>query len=558
MKSAYIFHDAFSDAVSDWYPWMKSSLEGLGYFVVVPSFPTPGGQSLESWKAVAKPLVQKWDNDTIVIGHGTGGLLAMRLLEDSNVSIHGLFIVAGYAELIGHAGYDRVNETFLKPVFNWSAIKNHAMVTEVFAGQNDPFVPAAASQVLAQNLGTNLQVIPDGGHITRADGFVQCVPVLQGIKESMSAIDKSISTEAVSVPDVQPEPKPAVPDAPIVLEKPIAKEASARTMYADMSRLVNSNSGSVASSLLNKARADEEIKDAVSPGSAKNVLYIIGAVIATVAALGLVGYVVMQQAPAQVAQRSAPITSIILADTHVKIDLAGKQSYAVAQSVRAELAKPMSQGTIRDIVYANGTARASLKQVLEALSVSAPLGIGDELNDPDFMHGETSFGQTGHFLAIPIAHYDTAFGEMKSWEPTMVRDLGIFFGLPEAYLKSITSTGPFSDKMITNHPVRALYYHTPTAVTFDEPGQVPSMPEQPQKPVSYVEYLKRAEEAQKAAQAAAQQNTSPIPVAAPYKEGELMLAYFFISDRLMIVTDSTDLIPELLKRYANSQIYQAK
>ena len=76
MKTAYIFHDAFSDPFSDWYPWMKTTLEAQGYVVVVPQFPTPAGQSYESWKAAMKNYLDKFDEQTLLIGHGSGGLFA--------------------------------------------------------------------------------------------------------------------------------------------------------------------------------------------------------------------------------------------------------------------------------------------------------------------------------------------------------------------------------------------------------------------------------------------------------------------------------------------------
>ncbi|MDB4984128.1 MAG: hypothetical protein JWM20_307 [Patescibacteria group bacterium] len=600
MKSAYIFHDAFSDPVSEWYAWMKTALEEMGYFVVVPKFPTPAGQSLDSWMAVANAYASKWDEGTIVIGHGAGGAFALRMVEKAAVSIHGLFLVASYAEKIGHAGFDRVNESFFKNPFDWSAIKSHAMVIESFAGGNDPFVPASVSENLAANLGIKSQIIPDGGHVTRADGFTQCVPVLSGIKESMSAIEKTITPE-MEVPVASPSPAKGRAGVgfedseqnplPASLTSGGGAEptTTARTMYQDMSTLVNSNSGSVASSLLNKAREDEAAKESVSPGSTKNLFYIVGAAIAVAVALGIIGYVLYKNSPAGTLPVAAPINSLVLADSHLTIGLDNKTSYALASAIRTALAKPLADASILDIVYAGTGGRAPIKTVLSALGISAPESFGDQLTDPAWMHAAASFnGTTSHFLAIPIGHYDTAFSGLHDWEPTMVRDLGIFFGLPDAYIKTTSGTGSFTNAIVENHPVRALYYHAKAKVTLDEPVAATSAPVAAQTSsftaVSYKDYLKNlkgeampSSHTQGGGTVALATETSQAPdinfiapattpnipnalinVPVPYKEGDLMLAYFFINEHTLIVTDSTAIIPQILERYANSQIYTAK
>ena len=568
MKTAYIFHDAFSDPVSEWYPWMKTSLETLGYFVSVPQFPTPAGQSLASWEAVIRSSIQKWDDDTIIIGHGAGGAFALNVLEKVTQPVHGLFLVASYGGKIGHAGYDRVNETFFEKPLDWSKIKNNAMIIESFSGEGDPFVPEPASVELAQNLGIKNQVIPQGGHITHADGFAQCVPVLQGIKESLSALEKTISPEVesseapstrggqrgVSLEQIVPKPEQTHPQPPLT-----EGAATAHTMYQDMSELVNSNTGSVASSLLSKAREDEAVVKAFSPASTRNILYIMGTVIVIGVVLGIIGYVLYQNAPAPVTPTTAAINSLILADSHVAIDTSNQTSYALAAKIHETLSKPVQNSTILDIVYTNGISRVPLKTVLVKLGISAPDTFSDELNDPTFMHGEISDnGITSHFIVIPINHYDAAFLGMHDWEPTLVRDLGIFFGLPDTFIRSLSSTKLFTDTMIQNHPVRALYYHAsaPIDLTESTPSTATPVVAIPtiSVPIKYSDYIKQL----------TRTPVTPTPdlpnpllsITSPYKDGDLMLAYFFINEHTLVITDSTDIIPKLLERYANSQIYQ--
>ncbi|NBV43208.1 hypothetical protein EBR96_10660, partial [bacterium] len=289
MKTAYIFHDSFCDPFSEWYPWMKATLEAKGYLVIVPKFPSPAGQSYESWKVVVKNYVPTFDRETLLIGHGTGGLFALRLAQESTQKIRGLFLVASYGEPIGNIGYDRINAAFYEPALDWEKIKKNVSVVRVFAGEADPFVPAAIGKRLAERLGETLETIPQGGHLGKAAGFTQLIPVASRIFESLNELDKSIALEQEPVKTdaevqavLEQKSDPSIPEKQEVLHNPDLK---AHTMYQDMSHLVNSNKGSVVSSLLAEAHSEEANKEARSPASGKNILYTLFSILALGAAV---------------------------------------------------------------------------------------------------------------------------------------------------------------------------------------------------------------------------------------------------------------------------------
>lgn len=551
MKTAYIFHDAFCDPFSEWYPWMKTTLESKGYLVIVPKFPSPAGQSYESWKVVIKNYIATFDNETIIIGHGTGGTFALRIVQELTQKIQGLFLVASYSEPIGNIGYDRINKTFYEPALNWKLIKEHAAIIRVFAGAQDPFVPLPITERLAEGLGENIETITDGGHLGKAAGFTQLVPIASRIFESLSEIDKSIVIEknpenelmdpAPSLPQIQPVQQETSTEQPV--HNP---ELHAHTMYQDMSHLVNSNKGSVASSLLTKARTDKAVAEATSPASGKNIMYSLFSLFLIAAALGIGGYLFQKYAPAPTIAPTPEVRSLLRAEDHKKILIVNEPAFMLEQKITAALREPVTDSTLRDLYYVTPTGPASFTDLIKALAITnIPTGLTDEFPAseqglPVFMHGIALQNQvTQHFLVIKVNNYDITFSLMKQWEKSLFKDLGILMGNTPDFLKTRNTQDVFTDEVIQNKNVRTLRYHKPvSSISFEESDsgtpQTSSITSSLQNMITQNPLL-----------------STP----SPYEENELMLAYFFLNEKTLIVTDHAAIIPELIKRYANSQIY---
>lgn len=68
MIHIFILHGTGSTPQSNWFPWLRESLQKQGHAVYVPRFPTPGGQSLENWLKVLSPEDERLEG-AILIGH---------------------------------------------------------------------------------------------------------------------------------------------------------------------------------------------------------------------------------------------------------------------------------------------------------------------------------------------------------------------------------------------------------------------------------------------------------------------------------------------------------
>ena len=123
---AIILHGTMGRPDGNWFPWLASELTALGIKTIVPSLPTPEGQSLESWRSVFRAQCGSLDSRTVLVGHICGGILALRLLEQLEEPIAATVLVAPPIREIGIVKFDELNSTFLDEPFDYGSIKANA------------------------------------------------------------------------------------------------------------------------------------------------------------------------------------------------------------------------------------------------------------------------------------------------------------------------------------------------------------------------------------------------------------------------------------------------
>jgi len=174
MKSnVFIIHGSYGGPEDNWIPWLKSELEKLGIEVIAPLFPTPEGQSLDSWNQVFKPFGEKINSKSIFIGHSLGPAFILNLLEKVDVKITASFFVAPFVSLLGNPDFDTINSTFFKQNFDWGKIKSHCNNFNVFYSDNDPYVPKAMSEFVAEKTSAHKFLINNAGHFNTKAGYLK-------------------------------------------------------------------------------------------------------------------------------------------------------------------------------------------------------------------------------------------------------------------------------------------------------------------------------------------------------------------------------------------------
>ncbi|HSX27374.1 MAG TPA: alpha/beta hydrolase [Patescibacteria group bacterium] len=141
-----------------WFAWLKSKLEAEGIEVIAKDYPDAWICRASEWLPYLKKLGA--DENTILIGHSTGAVAAMRYGE--NNKLLGTVLVGGYYTDLGEpeekqAGY------FDEP-WQWGKIKQNQQWIIQFHSTDDPFIPDEEAHHVHEMLKTELHEFHDRGH----------------------------------------------------------------------------------------------------------------------------------------------------------------------------------------------------------------------------------------------------------------------------------------------------------------------------------------------------------------------------------------------------------
>src|SRR5207248_11644752 len=89
-----IVHGSFGHPQENWFPWLAAELRRRRHLVVVPAFPTPPRQHLQTWRAAFAEQVGPLEPNMVLIGHSLGPALLFRLLEEAPGPVLGTFLVS--------------------------------------------------------------------------------------------------------------------------------------------------------------------------------------------------------------------------------------------------------------------------------------------------------------------------------------------------------------------------------------------------------------------------------------------------------------------------------
>lgn len=158
-KVIFIPGNGGSSVHDNWFPQVKKELEAEGLFVIARDFPDSHLARESFWIPFLRNELGA-DKNTILVGHSSGAIAAMRLAEKQEIL--GSVLVGAYHTDLGmeserQAGY------FDRP-WDWESIRRNQRWTVLFASQDDPWIPVDQPRYIHNKLNCQYHEYTNQGH----------------------------------------------------------------------------------------------------------------------------------------------------------------------------------------------------------------------------------------------------------------------------------------------------------------------------------------------------------------------------------------------------------
>jgi uncharacterized protein len=162
-KVILIHGNGGSTAGDIWLPFVERELSALGLVVINETFP----DNVKARARVWLPFLEKLgaDEHTILIGHSSGAVAAMRYAE-----IHRLWgsILVGVCHTdLGDSG--EAASGYYKAPWQWQRIRENQQWIAIYNSRDDPHIPIAEPRLVAAQLQCSYFEFADRGHFGDAE-----------------------------------------------------------------------------------------------------------------------------------------------------------------------------------------------------------------------------------------------------------------------------------------------------------------------------------------------------------------------------------------------------
>jgi hypothetical protein len=157
-KAILIHGNGGSTAGDIWLPWLERELTAAGVSVINRTFPDNVKARANYWL----PFIQELgaDEDTILVGHSSGAVAAMRYAETHRI-LGSVLIGVCHSDL-GDSG--EAESGYYSSRWNWERIRGNQEWIGVFNSSDDPHIPIREARFVAAQLRCSYFESTDRGH----------------------------------------------------------------------------------------------------------------------------------------------------------------------------------------------------------------------------------------------------------------------------------------------------------------------------------------------------------------------------------------------------------
>ncbi len=146
-----LLHGYTGNPEANFFPWLKKELESRGHKVTVPKLPNTASPKInEQIEYVLKNC--KFDENTVLLGHSLGSVVALKVLEQLRHPIKKLILAAGFLTPV----FEDKERPFAKTFdwkFNFNKIKNNVKDILILRSSNDSAVGKQHADKLKEQIG---------------------------------------------------------------------------------------------------------------------------------------------------------------------------------------------------------------------------------------------------------------------------------------------------------------------------------------------------------------------------------------------------------------------
>ena len=173
MRAILIHGNGGSTAGDIWLPWVERELTSLGLDVINETFPDNVKARASIWLPHLDALGA--DDRTILIGHSSGALAAMRFAETHRLA--GSILVGVCHTDLGDP-FEKASGYYDRP-WQWQRIREHQPWIAIFSSTDDPHIPIAEPRFVAAQLRCSHFEFTDRGHFVDQREFPEIVNLVR-------------------------------------------------------------------------------------------------------------------------------------------------------------------------------------------------------------------------------------------------------------------------------------------------------------------------------------------------------------------------------------------
>jgi uncharacterized protein len=163
VTNAVLIHGNGGGTAGDiWLPWLERELTALGLAVINRTFPDNVKARARYWLPFLEELGA--GEDTILIGHSSGAVAAMRYAETHRLA--GSVLIAAYHTALGDR--KEVASGYFNAPWQWQRIRDNQPWIGIFNSKDDPYIPIAEPRFVAAQLQCSYFELESRGHFVDA------------------------------------------------------------------------------------------------------------------------------------------------------------------------------------------------------------------------------------------------------------------------------------------------------------------------------------------------------------------------------------------------------